>query len=309
MFFPEGFLFQTTKNQKALQTLEGLREALSQKQTLEARAILCDNGHNLWVDLPCGKGIIPREEGAIGIKEGTVRDIALIARVNRPVCFQITQLTTDPTGEPLAILSRRAVQEQCQKQYISTLLPGDILEATITHLEPFGAFCDIGCGIASFIPIDAISVSRIFHPADRFTVGQTIKAVVKEHLPDGKISLTHKELLGTWEENATLFQVGETVSGVVRTVESYGCFVELTPNLAGLAEPKEGVIPGQQAAVFIKSMIPEKMKVKLIIVDAFNETAPCKPLSYFFEENHINRWQYSPTGCQKHIVTEFDEYL
>lgn len=309
MFFPEGFLFQTAKNQKFLQTVEGLREAMEQNQVLEARAVLCDNQHNLWVDLPCAKGMIPREEGAVGIREGTVRDIALIARVNRPVCFAVTQIITEPNGDPLAILSRRAVQEQCKRQYISTLLPGDVIETAITHLEPFGAFCDIGCGIASFIPIDAISVSRIFHPADRFTVGQTVKAVVKEQLPDGKISLTHKELLGTWEENASQFHVGETVSGIVRTVEPYGCFVELAPNLAGLAEPKEGVLPGQQAAVFIKSILPEKMKIKLIVVDAFHGTPPPKEPIYFFSDNHMNRWEYSPAGCHKRIVTEFDEYL
>ena len=140
-------------------------------------------------------------------------------------------------------------------------------------------------------------------------MGQTIKAVVKEHLADGKIGLTHKELLGTWEENVARFSVGQTVSGIVRTVEPYGCFVELAPNLAGLSEPKEGVQPGQQAAVFIKSIIPEKMKIKLILVDTFSEPLPPKPPVYFFEGNHINRWEYSPAGCHKRIVTEFDEYL
>ena len=309
MFFPEGFLYQTAKNQKALQTLAGLQEALQERRVLEARAILCDNQHNLWVDLPCAKGLIPRTEGAIGIEEGTVRDIALIARVNRPVCFVVQEIVTDQNGDPLAILSRKAVQEQCRTAYISTLLPGDVIEVAITHLEPFGAFCDIGCGLPSFIPIDNISVSRIFHPADRFYVGQQVKAVVKELLPDGKISLTHKELLGTWEENAALFEAGETVSGIIRTVESYGSFVELTPNLAGLAEPKEGVNAGQQAAVFIKNIIPEKMKIKLIIVDAFSAPpTPTKP-DYYFHGNHMNRWQYSPAGCRKTIVTEFEEYL
>ncbi len=309
MFFPEGILYQTAKNQKFLQTPEGLQEAMSEDRVLEARAILCDNEHNLWVDLPCGKGMIPRTEGALGIAEGTVRDIALIARVNRPVCFTVTSITTDQNGEPLAFLSRRAVQEKCRRNYISTLLPGDVIDVAITHLEPFGAFCDIGCGLPSFIPIDNISVSRIFHPADRFQVGQHIKAVVKELLPDGKISLTHKELLGTWEENAALFQAGETVSGMIRTVESYGSFVELTPNLAGLAEPKEGIVPGQQAAVFIKNIIPEKMKIKLIIVDAFSAPREQNAPEYYFQGNHMNRWQYSPPGCHKTIVTEFEEYL
>ena len=309
MFFPEGFLYQTAKNQKLLQTREGLQTAMAERIVLEARAVLCDNQHNLWVDLPCGKGLIPRTEGALGIEDGSVRDIALIAKVNRPVCFVVNSITTDPQGELMAILSRRQVQEQCKTQYVDTLQPGDLLEATITHLEPFGAFCDIGCGLPSFIPIDHISVSRISHPCDRFFVGQQIKAVVKDRLPDGKISLTHKELLGTWEENAALFQAGETVSGIVRTVESYGSFVELTPNLAGLAEPKEGVRPGQQAAVFIKNMIPEKMKIKLIIVDAFSAPLPPTKPHYFSRENHISRWQYSPAGCEKAVFTDFDDDL
>ena len=52
-------------------------------------------------------------------------------------------------------------------------------DAKITHLETFGAFCDIGCGNVALLPIDAISVSRISHPKDRFQVGDNIKAIVK----------------------------------------------------------------------------------------------------------------------------------
>ena len=49
--------------------------------------------------------IIPREEGAIGIREGTVRDIAVISRVNRPVCFIITDFAVDENGERFAAVS------------------------------------------------------------------------------------------------------------------------------------------------------------------------------------------------------------
>ena len=129
---------------------------------------------------------------------------------------------------------------------------------------------------------------------DRFHVGQEIRAVVRQVEPGGRISLSHKELLGTWEENAALFCAGETVAGIVRSVESYGIFVELSPNLAGLAEPKENVFPGQHASVYIKSLIPEKMKVKLIIVDSFDAAYRIQPPRDFIEGGHISRWQYSP---------------
>jgi small subunit ribosomal protein S1 len=306
MFVPEGFLMETKENRLALSTPHHLQQAIQENRILEAKATVCDADHNLWVEFPWGKGLIPRNQGALGIEEGLVRDIALISRVNRPVCFTPKEITLDQKGDPLAILSRKSAQKRCRAEYLNFLAPGDVIDIRITHLEPFGAFCDVGCGISSFIPVDAISVSRIFHPKERFRVGQKAKAVVKSVEPDGKICLTHKELLGTWEENAALFHAGETVSGIIRTVESYGSFVELAPNLAGLAEPKENVFAGQHAAVFIKNIIPEKMKIKLIVVDSFDE--PILPFSgnYFFHGDHISHWQYSPSGAIKQIGTIFD---
>ncbi len=307
MYLPEGLLFETHQNRETIATLPALQEAKNQGALVEGRVSLCDSDHNLWVDLPCCRGVIPRKEGALGIAEGTVRDIALIARVGKAVCFVVQEITTDEQGQPLAILSRRLAQLRCRTRLLSTRRAGDIIDVTITHLEPFGAFCDIGCGLPSLIPIDHISVSRIFHPGDRFVVGQQAKAIIKALEPSGKVHLSHKELLGTWEENAARFAVGETVTGIIRTVESYGSFVELAPNLAGLAEPKEGVRAGQQAAVFIKNMIPEKMKVKLIIVDAFDAPHTPPVPSYFYQGSHIRRWCYSPADCYKQIETVFEE--
>ena len=143
---------------------------------------------HLIVDLAGIKGIIPREEGAIGIKDGSVRDIAVISRVNRPVCFVVTDITEDENGKPIVMLSREKAQRKCLDAYISRLRCGDIVPARITHLENFGAFADIGCGIVALMPIDTISVSRIEHPAERFTVGMDIKAVIKS-VENGRISL------------------------------------------------------------------------------------------------------------------------
>ena len=303
---PEGALLDTPENAYYLRDLSTLREAFSQGVILEARTVLCDHGHDLIVDLGCTQGIIPRTEGAEGIEEGTTRDIALISRVGKPVCFQITGFEPGPDGGVRPVLSRRAVQAQCRRDYLDHLRPGDIIDARVTHLENFGCFVDIGCGIPSLIPIDAISVSRISHPRDRFQPGQQIKAVVKAVEPGGRICLSHKELWGTWAENAALFTPGETVAGIVRSVEEYGVFVELTPNLAGLAEPRPGVAPGQHASVYIKSLIPQRMKVKLILVDAFEAAYRPAPPPYFLTAGHISRWRYSPACASRVIETVFD---
>ena len=304
-YYPEGRLISTAENLSAMQSISALTDAYHEGRILEGRAVVCDSAHNLIVDLGIMKGIIPREEGAIGIREGTVRDIAVISRVNRPVCFVITDFRKNDAGRTVAILSRRIAQERCMKEYIEELVPGDVIDAKITHLDSFGAFADIGCGIVSLLPIDSISVSRIDHPRERFSVGMEIRAVVKS-FEGGRISLTHKELLGTWEENVEHFEIGETVAGIIRSVEDYGAFVELAPNLAGLAEMKDNIRPGQQASVYIKNIIPSRMKIKLIIIDTFDYDYQPKMPEYFFDGNHLDYFRYSPAASEKVIETVFE---
>ncbi len=303
-FYPEGKLYKQAENKKYMANLAALADAQVRQVVLEAPVIMCDTEHNLIVDLGCVKGIIPRNEGAVGIDNGTTRDIALISRVGRTVCFIVTAFKTDGAGKTYAILSRKSAQEKCRDYILNTLENGDIIDAKITHLESFGAFCDIGCGNIALLPIDAISVSRISHPKDRFQVGDNIKAVIKSVGDDGKITLSHKELLGTWEENACEFSAGQTVTGVIRSVEDYGVFVEITPNLAGLAEPRENVKVGQQASVYIKSILRDKMKIKLIIIDSFNSNYSPE-IKYFISGDRVEEWDYSPKDCYKRIATKF----
>ncbi|MBR6533918.1 MAG: S1 RNA-binding domain-containing protein [Clostridia bacterium] len=303
-FYPEGKIYKQPENKKCMSSLSALADAQVRETVLEAPVIMCDTEHNLIVDLGCVRGIIPRSEGAVGIDTGSTRDIALISRVGRTVCFVVTAFKTDGNGKTHAILSRKRAQELCREYMLNSLENGDIIDAKITHLESFGAFCDIGCGNIALLPIDAISVSRISHPKDRFQVGDDIKAIIKSVSDDGKITLSHKELLGTWEENACEFSAGQTVTGVIRSVEDYGVFVEITPNLAGLAEPKENVKVGQQASVYIKSILRDKMKIKLIIIDSFDSNYSPE-IKYFLPEERITEWDYSPKNCYKRITTKF----
>lgn len=306
-FMPEGYYMGSRTNNEYVSGVDGLKRAMENGAVLEARAVMCDSRHDLIVDLGKVKGIIPREEALMSLPGEETREIAVITRVGKPVCFKVTDIIEDADGVT-AVLSRRLAQEECYEQYIKKLCAGDIIDAKITHQEPFGCFCDIGRGIISLLSIDCISVSRISHPAERFFTGQYINAVVKKTVRhDGRITLTHKELLGTWEENASMFNVGETVAGIVRSVEPYGIFIELAPNLAGLAEWREGIAPGQCAAVFIKNIIPEKMKIKLVTVDSYSCENVARKLKYFVDGEHIDYWKYSPDESTRVIETVFDD--
>ncbi|MCL1858333.1 MAG: S1 RNA-binding domain-containing protein [Oscillospiraceae bacterium] len=310
---PEGQLIGSAENREFISSLQGLEKAMVSEKILEARAILCDNFQNLTVDLNGIKGIIEREETSLGsYSDGRIRDIAIITRVGKAVCFKVLKIEKDADGEPVVYLSRKAAQEECLDNYIMKLSCGDIIDVKVTHLEPFGCFCDVGCGVISLLPIDCISISRISHPSDRYQIGQFIKAIIKFiDYEAKKVSLTHKELLGTWEENAAKFQPGQTAAGIVRSVEQYGIFIELTPNLAGLAEYKDDIREGQNAAVYIKNIIPERMKIKLVLIDTYNNDPngiiqkPSKPV-YYIENGRIDLWRYSPPNCDKIIETNFN---
>ena len=311
---PEGALFGTRENREYISSRSGLERAMSEGKILEATALLCDSRMRLHVDLYGITGIIEKCEAVYSLEGREVKDIAVITRVGKPVCFKVTGFARED-GKEIALLSRREAQKECMSMCLNDMIPGDVVEARVTHLDTFGAFVDIGCGIVSLLSIDCISVSRISHPSDRLSVGDRIYTVIKSIDRDtGRIFVTMRELLGTWQENASQFEVGQTVAGIVRSIESYGVFVELAPNLAGLAEIREGTSDsdiariGERAAVYIKSILPDRMKIKLVLIDSYHGTAIPSKLKYYVDcttTPHIPHWRYSPPDSTKVIETVF----
>ena len=305
-YLPEGAILGTAENREYIYSYQGLENARREGKILEGVVNLCDSDtYTLHIDLGGIDGIIYREDCVYGEKP---KDIAIITRVGKPVCFKVMELKTI-NGRQTAILSRKEAQRECIENYIASLTCGKIIPARITHFESFGAFVDVGCGVVALLTVDCVSVSRIANPSERFLLRDEIYVVVKSiDRSTNRIYVSTKELFGTWEENAAMFSSGQTVSGIVRSVEDYGIFVELAPNLAGLAEYREGVYEGQFCAVYIKSIIPDKMKVKLVIIDSYDFTPEPKPCEYFIdpkEVDHISHWRYSPSCCKKLVETVF----
>ncbi|MBO5356303.1 MAG: S1 RNA-binding domain-containing protein [Clostridia bacterium] len=307
-YLPEGYRIGTHENREYVSSLQGLEKAKIEGKILEGIVAMCDSETlDLHIDLYGIDGIIKREECVYCDK---IKDIAIITRVGKPVCFKVLQIIKNESERPIAILSRKEAQRECVNSYLMDLIPGDIIPAKITHFEPFGAFVDVGCGVASLLSIDSISVSRIANPSERFMLREELKVVVKSiDYEAGRLSVSTKELFGTWEENIQGFTAGQTVSGIIRSIESYGIFVELSPNLAGLAELREDASVGQSCAVYIKSIIPEKMKIKLVIIDTYDtEPRRISKEDYYIDTDttsHIDYWKYSPNACNKIIETVF----
>ncbi len=279
---------------------ESLRRARQEGTILQAPALVCTPEHDLLVDLGCCTGVIPRNEAALGITDGSVRDISILSRVGKPVSFRVLDMPI--SGMP--VLSRRLAQEKARTWLFENKQPGDILPAVVTSLASFGAFCDVGCGVPALLGIEQISVSRIHHSADRFREDDKIFAVIRAMERDTmRIQLSHRELLGTWAENAAQFQQGQTVTGIVRSIKDYGAFIELTPNLSGLAEPNFDLLPGDAVSVYIKAIIPDRLKIKLVALRKLDpETLPRKPLQYFRTTGHMDNWRYGSETFSKTVT-------
>lgn len=291
-YLPEGRLYALKSNAELIASEQALRSTIKESAAAEAVAVRLDRDKNIHIGFSWGDGIIPFELS--GIREPRLA----ASLIGKPVCF----CAVDIAGRK-ALLSRKLAQENCRENYINALCAGDVIPATVTHVKPFGAFCDIGRGISALLPTGAISFSRITSAQQMLDCGDELFCVVKS-VENGKILLSHKELLGNFLENAAKFHIGETVTGIVRSVADYGVFIAISPNLTGLSEPVDGIQVGDCVSVYIKNIIPEKLKVKLSVVGSAS-TPPKSKFNYFVTEGRLNSFLYSPAMCEKRIEVTF----
>lgn len=262
-FSPEGW----NENFRPI-SRDCLNKAMQTGSIMQGVVKKCDSNYNLHIDFGNNvTGIIPREEvEAVNVDEaGFPKPNICISKVNQYVQFKVK----DIDEKDKYILSRKEVGNEALNWVKSELKEGQIVNGIVKSIRPYGVFVEIGGGIVGLLHIEDISVARIKSPLERLKIGQKANFVVKS-IDRGKnrILLSYKELLGTWEENVKNFEEGSTVKGIARETErsKNGIFIELTPNLVGLAEYKEGIEYGQNVNVYIKRIIPEKKKVKLVIV-------------------------------------------
>ena len=103
----------------------------------------------------------------------------------------------------------------------------------------------------------------------------------------------------TVAENARRLSPGMTAVGWVRGIKDYGAFVELFPNLSGLAELREDLREGDRVSVFLKAILPERMKIKLLVIDRLPPEPGPPPLTYFITGGRLAHWRYAPEGCRR----------
>lgn len=262
-FVPEGWNNEITTIDK-----KNIEQYMQKGQILQGLVKECDTKYNLHIKLENGlNGIMPREEiEAINIEEdGLPKENLCTGKVHKFVQFKVKEIEENNN----IILTRKEVQKEALNWIKNELEEGEIVTGIVKNIKPYGAFIEIGGGIVGLAHIEDLSVARIKSPNERLKIGQKVEVMIKSiNRENGKIILSRKETLGTWEENAKNFTEGTKAKGIVRETEKNknGIFIELAPNLVGMAEYQEGLQYGQDIQVFIKRIDNIKKKVKLIII-------------------------------------------
>jgi small subunit ribosomal protein S1 len=127
-------------------------------------------------------------------------------------------------------LSIKAVQPDPWAEVESELDEGDTITVTVSNIEAYGVFVDLGNDIEGFLHISEITWDKnVKNPNDYLTVGKEIDVEVIEINPTThKLRVSLKRLLPKpFDEFVRNFNEGDVVTGVVTSLTDFGAFVRV----------------------------------------------------------------------------------
>lgn len=152
---------------------------------------------------------------------------------------------------------------------------GQTYTGTVRSLTSYGAFVDIG-GVDGMIHISELSWSRIKHPSDVVSVGDTVEVYIKAlDRENKKISLGYKKIEDNpWEILKRDYPIGSAVKAKIVGLTTFGAFASILPGIDGLihiseisyshiGNPAEVLKIGDEVDVKILDVDFEKKRVSL----------------------------------------------
>jgi small subunit ribosomal protein S1 len=267
---------RSKKGGKPGRSLEGMKQARTAELPVRGKVTAVNTG-GLTVDVDGVRAFCPLSQ----IDVAHVADPAPF--VGRVLEFMVTEV--DETRQRVVLSRRRVLQrEQAAraKERLAALAPGQELEGTITRMEPFGAFIDIG-GFEGMAHVSELSHARVAHPRDAVSVGQKVQVKVLRVEPgkDGRprVALSVRAAApDPWTSALEKFTPGMRVPGTVVRLAEFGAFVNVAPGVDGLVHVsqvsdrriqhvKEVLSVGQAVEAVILAVEPERRRISLSLRD------------------------------------------
>ena len=223
----EGQVILSYKRLAAEKGSKRLQEAFENQEVLTAKVSqVLDGGVCVIVDET--RVFIP----ASLVSDSFEKDLSKFK--NQEIEFVITEF--DPKkrrvigNRKTLLVSKKA---EAQKELLSKIGEGDVVEGTVKNVTDFGAFIDLG-GVDGLLHISEMSWGRVENPKKVFNVGDTVKVFIKS-ISENKIALSMKfPEENPWNGATEKFAVGNIVTGKVARMTDFGAFVELAPGVDAL---------------------------------------------------------------------------
>ncbi|MDD6442632.1 MAG: 30S ribosomal protein S1 [bacterium] len=263
----EGQVLLTYKRLAAEKGNERLKEAFENKEVLKATVTQILGG---------GLSVVV-EEARVFIPASLVSDTYekdLTKYQNQEIEFVISEFNPRRNriiGDRRQLLVAEKAEKQ--KEVFAKLHVGDTVEGTVKNVTDFGAFVDLG-GVDGLLHISEMSWGRVENPKKVFTVGETLKVLVKD-IRDTKIALSLKfPETNPWANATEAYAVGTEVTGKVARMTEFGAFVELAPGVdallhvsqisrAHVEKPSDVLSVGQEITAKVVDLNVDEKKISL----------------------------------------------
>lgn len=188
------------------------------------------------------------------------------------------------------VLSRREIVEQDRQARIeelkTTLNIGDKVRGTVTSIQKFGAFVDIG-GVEGLLPVSELAWTRTEKTSDKLSSGQLVKVIIKSlDWQNGRISLSLKDALpNPWDSAAQNWPAGSYHTGRVSRLAPFGAFVTLGDGVDGLIHvsrlggerrvnhPEDVLKAGQEIEVLVEAVDVNNRRISLVPAEVSRDEA------------------------------------
>lgn len=169
-------------------------------------------------------------------------------------------------------LSIKAAQPDPWSEIKEGLSVGDAIRVTVSNIEPYGAFVDLGNDVEGFLHISEISWDKnISNPKDFIKEGESIDVEVIEINHDTRrLRVSLKNLLAKpFDEFKAEHKTGDILKGEIVSTTEFGAFVKIPTKssfVEGLLHNEDASWDrGKRCKDFLK--VGEKIEVKLIKID------------------------------------------
>lgn len=174
------------------------------------------------------------------------------------------------------ILSEKAKEIDKVKEILKNYKVGDLVEGEITGVTDFGAFIKFGEGLEGLIHISELDWKIIEDPTEIVKVGEKVRAKIID-ISNNKVYLSLKALKkDPWQGLEKKYKKGDIVLGKVNKFNSFGAFVQISPEIQGLchisefglmSKMEEKLKIGKEYNFQILEIKPEEHRMRLKLVE------------------------------------------